>query len=103
MPGSKAPLQIVVVFCPAGSNNSLVSASPRIPWAPCCACQGHCKFPAVNAAVPGWQMFLHLFEHRSLVSAFPHCNQAVFRAAVPARCQWCSLGPSSKKLSWVWQ
>lgn len=49
-----------MVFCPASSSNSLVSASPRMPWAPCCACQGHCRIPAVSAAFPGWQMFPYL-------------------------------------------
>lgn len=48
------------VFLPCKFSNSLVSASPRMPWAPCSACQGHSRFPAVNAAFPGWQMFLCL-------------------------------------------
>lgn len=64
LPGPEAPLQAVRVllffFCPAGSSTSLLSASPRMPWALCCACQGHCGFPAVSAAFPGWQMFPYL-------------------------------------------
>lgn len=67
------------VFLPCKFSNSLVSASPRMPWAPCSACQGHSRFPAVNAAFPGWQMFLCL-------CLSTHCLSVLFPIVIRLGC-----------------